>query len=372
MPHRISLSLLLLFFLTGISSADPTFRHPGILHSRASLDMIREKIKTSEEPWHSAFNHFKRDARTAADYRMQGPFRTISRQPHRHSAQADRDFQVAYYNALMWAVTGEKPHAAKAIEILDAYAATFEGYADDDHDRQLTASLGPFLLVNAAEIIRHTDAGWPEENAVKFEVFLKTKVYPAISDFATFANGNWDTGCIKTMLAIGVFCDDREIFDRGVTYFREGEGNGRLTHYVINAAGQCQESGRDQQHTQLGLGHLAEAAEVAYNQGVDLYSHADNRLLAGFEYTAKYNLGEDVPFAPHTDTTGKYRHTAGVSDEGRGRLRPIYEMVFNHYGRRMGLDVFYTQKAAESIRPEGGMGNADHPGFGTLWFTEAF
>src|SRR5205085_9423998 len=113
------------------------------------------------------------------------------------------------------------------------------------------------------------------------EQMLREVFYPVIRDFAPFANGNWDAGCIETMMAIGVFCDDREMFERAVDYFHHGQGDGRLTHYVIDEAGQCEESGRDQQHTQLGLGHLADACEVAWNQGLDLYAAADNRLLRG-------------------------------------------------------------------------------------------
>src|SRR5262249_51289707 len=154
-------------------------------------------------------------------------------------------------------------------------------------------------------------------------------------------------------------CDDRELFDRAVDYFRQGQGNGRLTHYIINDSGQCQESGRDQQHAQLGLGLLAEACEIAWNQGVDLYSEADNRLLKGFEYSARYNLGQDVPFVATVDVTGKYHHKA-ISANGRGRLRPIYEMVWNHYERRRGIPAPFTRQAAERIRPEGAAFTADH------------
>ena len=170
------------------------------------------------------------------------------------------------------------------------------------------------------------------------------------------------------MMAIGVFCDDRAIWDRGVEYFYHGSGNGRLTHYIINADGQCQESGRDQSHAQLGLGHLADACEIAWTQGLDLYAAADNRLLKGFEYTAKYNLGDDVPFTPYRDTTGKY-HAKPISADYRGRLRPIFEMVWNHYENRRGVPAPFTKKAAEQIRPEGAAFDADHPGFGTLLFT---
>jgi hypothetical protein len=52
--------------------------------------------------------------------------------------------------------------------------------------------------------------------------------------------------------------------------------------------GQLQESGRDQAHAQLGIGLLAALCETARNQGDDLYSTDDNRLLKGFEYKASY------------------------------------------------------------------------------------
>lgn len=141
-----------------------------------------------------------------------------------------------------------------------------------------------------------------------------------------------------------------------------------MTNYFANEQGQCQESGRDQHHAQLGLGHLAEASEIAWNQGLDLYGESGNLLLRGFEYTARFNLGEDVPFAARTDGTGRYK-ARQISTEGRGELRPIYEMVWNHYENRRGLQAPYTRRAAEKIRPEGAPPWADHPGFGTLLFT---
>jgi hypothetical protein len=90
--------------------------------------------------------------------------------------------------------------------------------------------------------------------------------------------------------------------------------------------------------------------------------------LAGFEYTAKYNLGYEVPFVEYTDTTGKYHHTQ-ISASGRGEFRPIYELVWNHYIRRRGIAALYSLQAADSIRPEGAGPYADCCGFGTLLFS---
>lgn len=269
----------------------------------------------------------------------------------------------------MWCLTGGEAHAKKAVEILNAWSATLRKM--DGRDVQLSAGLNGFKFVNAAELMRHTYPAWTPADVARCERMFRDVVVPPIRNFALHANGNWDAACIKTLLATGVFCEDRALFDQAIRYYRSGAGNGRLTNYVFNEAGQCQESGRDQQHTQLGLGLLAEACEIAWHQGIDLYSEADSRLLKGFEYTARYNLGDDaVPFAPHTDTTGKYRHKK-ISADGRGRLRPIYEMVWNHYQNRRGIPAPFTRQAAEKIRPEGAAQGSDHPGFGTLLFSLA-
>jgi hypothetical protein len=349
-------------------SASRPFVHPGLLHTRADLERMRQRVAAGQEPWKRGFDKLRDHGQSRADWRLRGPFEVVTRQPGRSPGNTEMylDANAAYQNALMWCVTGDGAHARKAVEILNAWGGTLRTM--DGHDVQLSAGLYAFKLVNAAELIRHTYPAWRDEDVRRFQRMLRDAVYPPIKDFADFANGNWGAACIQTVVAIGVFCDDRAMFDRGVDYYRNGQGNGRLTNYVINEAGQCQESGRDQAHTQLGLGLLAAACEVAWNQGVDLYGEADNRLLKGFEYTARYNVGDDVPFVPHVDTTGRYRHKV-ISAESRGALRPVYEMVLNHYENRRGIPAPYTKRAAEKIRPEGAASGADHPGFGTLLFT---
>lgn len=174
---------------------------------------------------------------------------------------------------------------------------------------------------------------------------------------------------MKAMMAIGVFTNDWGLFNRSLDYYYNGPSNGALTHYVINTSGETQESGRDQAHTQLGIGNLAELAEVAWAQGFDLYAAHGNRLLAGFEYVASYNLGNAVPFVPMVDTTGKYPHDT-ISSQQRGAFRPVYEMAYNHYARRKDLSAPYTRQVALHLQPEGRTPYADNNGFGTLLFTQ--
>jgi hypothetical protein len=346
------------------TAAPPPFKHPGILHTQQDLDRIKTMVARGEEPWKSGFAQLKAHPRSKATCMLRGPRGVVNRPGDGDAAMVD-DCNAAYQNALMYCITGEEAHAKKAVEILNAWSSmlrTIQG-----HDRHLAAGLYGFKFVAAAELIRSTYKGWGEKEIGQAQRMFQEVLYPVIKDFAPFANGNWDAACMKTVLAIGVFCDDRPMFERALQYYLSGSGNGSITHYVINETGQCQESGRDQPHTQLGLGLLAECCEVAWCQGIDLYGEADNRLLKGYEYTSKYNLGEDVPFTPYTDVTGVYKHKT-ISPKGRGEFRAVYEIAWNHYHHRKGLEMPCTRKVIEKLRPEGASFMADNVGFGTLLF----
>ncbi|MFT4549956.1 MAG: hypothetical protein ACI9UA_003320 [Pseudoalteromonas tetraodonis] len=155
------------------------------------------------------------------------------------------------------------------------------------------------------------------------------------------------------------------MFDRAKNYFLSGKGNGAIGMY-FKASGQCQETGRDQGHTQMGLEFLANTCETAWIQGVDQYAALDNRLLKGFEYTANYNLEGDVAYEPYKSFEGR-SHYKKISDKDRGRLRPMYERVFNHYHNRKGMDAAFTKKAALKLRQSGRGRSSSH--LDTLMFS---
>ncbi|MGD7654239.1 MAG: alginate lyase family protein, partial [Verrucomicrobiales bacterium] len=277
-----------------IEPAVAGFVHPGVLHTQDDLVQIRKQVAAGREPWKSGFERLKADRHSSAVYRVQGGFREFGRKPGVNIREAENDCNAAYQNALMWVITGELAHARKSIGIINRWSSTLEEITG--RDRILAAGICGIKFAAAAEILRYTRSGWEPSDVRRAERMLRDVFYPVVEDFALRSNGNWGAACVQTMMAIGVFTNDEEMFRKAVDWYRNGAGNARLTHYVINAEGQCQESGRDQQHAQLGLGYLAASAQIAWCQGVDLYGAEDNRLLKGFEYTAKYNLGGDVPF----------------------------------------------------------------------------
>ena len=331
------------------TAAHAEFVHPGVIHSQEGIDFVKAKIKAGEEPWASEWKRLNDSRYSSLAWEPQ-PREKVERGPYNRpdigSSEFSRDSQAAYTHALHYALSGEVAHAEKAAEILDAWSAELKFILQ--HDAKLLIGMNGHNYIVAAELIKHTWDGWPEENQKRFENMLRTIWIPLIKDYYPTANGNWDAAMMQAMIAIGIFLDDREIFESATTYFVEGYGNGAVRNY-FSETGQCQESGRDQAHTQMGLEYLANTAETAWVQGVDLYSAFDNRLLKGFEYTAKYNLGFDVPYKPYLSVERRYYYPQ-ISDDSRGRIRPIYEKIYNHYHNRMNLDAPFTKKAVEKNR----------------------
>lgn len=349
------------------------FVHPGILHSTDDLSRIKEIVAQQKEPGFGSYEKLKSEIVASSTYKIRGPFENIARDGEHGSTKSafESDFNAAYNNAIMWVVTGDEAHAKKAIEIINAYSNTLIAITGSN-DNNLTASLGGFVLVNAAEIMRYTYTGWTaSEISICEKMFENVFATELKIFFVTPAstNGNWGTATIKAMMGIGVFLDNEDYFKKALGLFNSnGMDNGSLSNYIINEAGQCQESGRDQAHVMFGIGSLAEACEVGYHQNIDMYGALDNRLLKGFEYTAKYNIGLHVPYIQWQDVTGKYSNWTEISDKKRGEFRAVFEIAYNAYVVRGEMEMPFTETVLNLIRPEGKPFGADNPGFGSLLF----
>jgi len=344
------------------------FTHPGLLHSREDLNRMKEAFENKKEPIFTGFKALEESLYSKANYQMRGPFPEWGRAPNIRAGEARSDARAAYENALMWAVTGNKDHANKAIQIINAWAGSLKKVSGIDG--VLAAGIQGIKFANAAEILRYTESGWSKEDAKKCEKWFMEAWYPTIEHYAYFANGNWETAALQTNMAIAVYCNDRELFESTVKYSITGAGNGSIPHMIVYPSGQCQETTRAQHYAQLGIGLLSGATEIAWNQGVDLYGWDDNRLLKGYEYIAKYGLGEDVPYQHYLDRTGKYglggkhQNYTKISTVSRGNFYPIFERIQNHYTKRRKITAPYSSRVVKIKRPEGPTN--DYVGLGTL------
>jgi hypothetical protein len=312
--------------------------HPGVLQTRADLEFMKAKIHAGEEPWKSAWGLWLEGPVASLDFRPQ-PFAHIIRGAYDAGDKGGRELQAsadaANNHVMQWYVTGDEAHARKVIEIFDAWSGTLADFFEND--AMLLAGWTGGTFCNAAEILRATYPRWSAQSQEQFKRMLLTVYVPLLRMFYPEANGNWDGAIMYSLLAIGVFCDDRALMESVYRHFRTGPVNGGITHYVY-PSGQCEETCRDQGHTQLGLTYFANTCLIAWNQGVDLFGEADNRLALGFEYTSRYMLGEEVP------VYGK------PSPETRGRFSDTYHLILQHYRYEKHMAMPYTEKAAAKVQ----------------------
>ena len=347
------------------------FVHPGILHSQASLNHIFEVAAKKTMPEYGSYELLMNHPCASAQYKMHGPFTVISRdgQYAYTKSKMEADFSAAYLNALMWVATKDESHAKKTLEILGAYADSLK-LIPATNDAPLLVGLEGMKIINAMEILRYTYKGLDTKQLGKINNMIVTIFLPVCETFyktKAYTNGNWGPIVTKTYISAAIYFNNKAMYNKAVDFYYNANDNGTIQHYISGTTGQIQESGRDQGHSQLGIGALATVCEIAYNQGDDLYSAFDNRLLKGFEYVARYNLGDDnVPFVTWKDVTGRYSDWKVISDKSRGHFIPVYEMVYNHYVRIKGLSMPYTERVIKQIRPEGY--DRDQPAFGTLLF----
>ncbi len=372
MRNLLIKSLLLCVVLFSASCMAKAFRHPGLLHTDASILRMQLLCRANNPVAMGSYRKLAADAKARSDYQMRGPYDIIARdgQYGKTKGPCENDFLAAYYNALLFVIQGEQAHAAKAMEIIRAYSRKLMRI--DGHDAPLCAALQGFILINACELMRHTrGTGWTRDDTERTEGMFRQAFLPVLDEFdrqSPYANGNWGAAVCKMRMAIGVYANDQAQYSRATDYFLQGHDDGALPHYVAES-GQCQESGRDQAHVMLGLGQLAEICEVAWSQGDDLYGALDNRVMKGYEYTSQANLGYEVPFFTWQDLTGKYCRWTCLSDGARGQWRAVFEIAYNHYVGRCHLSMPYTARVlGHYVRPEGAGFTCDNPGFGSLLF----
>ncbi len=374
--------------------SEDAFLHPGLLNTALDLERIAEKVKNGEEPYLSGYN-----ALLANSYAQIGNHRAVGTiirgGTGDNCALLYRDVHRAYLCAIRWKISGDATYGDCARDILNGWSKTLKKVTGNA-DRYLASGIYGYEMACAAEIVRDYP-GFEKEGMQDMlmnvfykplvERFLYSNEYGKDHNDAHIMNywANWDLCNMAAAISIGVFCDRRDIYERAIDYYKFGPGNGSVLNFVPKLyegsedtlgvpVGQWQEAGRDMEHTQLGLGLAAVVCEIAWNQGDDIYSWANNRFLYGAEYVAQYHLGQNVPFTSYywySGNAGIWSSQSEISE--KAGIRPVFEMIYNHYNKRMGVAAPGIEKLLETVRPEGGAGSHgssfDQFGFGTLLYT---
>ena len=343
------------------SKSSAGFYHPGVLVNRAQLDFIKAKVAACAEPWKSAYEAAKSSEYGSLSYTPK-PRATVECGPYSKPdlgcKDEQRDSVAAYTQALLWAISGESKHADKAIEIMNAWSGTLTGGHKNSNGPVQAAWCGE-EFPRAAEIIRYTSDRWNAADVEKFKAMLTSQFVPSLIN-GSCENGNKELTMSEALINIGVFNDDRELFERGVKMWRgrtpayiylssDGPtplkaancadmpiwGNKGLTTPYVD--GLLQESVRDSGHANMALAAMVNAAETARQQGVDLYREEAKRIVAALEFQAQYLAPNKAAPPPNLEF----------------HIHPTWEIAYNHYHNRMGQDLPKMSAVLAKIRPTG-------------------
>ncbi len=413
------------------SVAQRQFSHPGLSYTRADLDRMKLMVEAGVEPYLSTFNALCTSGYSSTGANVSDRGSKIYE--GKFNGTVGVDGRRAHDLALLWHITGDESYARKAVEYLNAnshYTSTsargtapldngkvyllieaaelmrdYHGWSADD--RQRFADMLVYPRYSSSENLYDTCASMDDEaNGITF--------YWNIFNFDASRHGNQGLFAARAMMAMGVFLDNEKIYDRALRYINalphrsddlpyvagppvtspnpdagqstdamtvyslRGRENSiedygydeQLQHYIY-ANGQTQEACRDQGHALVGVQLLADIAELAWNQGDNLYSALDNRILTGLEWTFRYNLSalrsypeQTEPWEPRGYTfdenevsldNGLFLRTRArsgrwesvdVSPDGRGdnlAQGGCREQALAHYSTRAGLPAESTK-----------------------------
>ena len=344
-----------------------SFVHPGIMHTQADLTRIKQMVAGGVSPWYGAYKLFAASNYSSSSY-VASPEATVnSSSPF----NIRYDATAAYQNALMWYITGNTAYATCSINIINAWATTLTSF---NLGTNISAAVAARKFAAAGEILQNeSGSGWNSTDTTNLTNLLVNYLYPSCqanitgSYSGTPGDGNQVMLSTSGVMAVAIYTNNSTMYNEAVNLY---EGNSSSINscasmsYYIDSNGCPGESGRDEAHSQLGVEAITATAQMAWCQGLNLWSYNSYRLLKGFEWLASYNLGNSATWSNHGTCYSTY---TSLSTVDRGQWDLMYELAYNHFVVLEGQSAPYTSQVAALLRPENLA--TDQFGSGTLLFT---
>lgn len=336
--NSISLVGILLLFFGFIQtiSAQKTFVHPGIPFTQSDLDQL--KVNITKEPWLSGYNALKNDYRSQLSFVMRGPFATVTRSPDLNNSPWKIDMVAIHNLTFMYVFTGDAAYAAKATQILDAWAVTNTTWGGGENMLDI-GDYAPYFIT-AADILKSTYPGWTADNTTHVNNYFANVLYPA--SWVPNPLRDCNKGAIQLQIALGIaaFLDDEVKWNQSIESYRM-EAGAALRNSL--PSGQVGDSGRDD-HWFGQAWALTWDAEVAFKQGVDMFAEMNNRLLAVGELYNHYAIDPTgLTFTPYGGYSVYWTNGWGIATGSR-KQHPFNNIIQAAYSLRKGIPTPYTDQ----------------------------
>jgi beta-glucanase (GH16 family) len=307
-----------------VSNEIPGFVHPGVLNTKANLDLIASQANSGDATRTAAYQKVLDYINSHALPTSFPSIVYVGSNGHTSPSkdQIRKDAELVYALALRFAKTADITYANQAIAILNGWAYNFQSYStidstDNPNQPDLEASWTTPSFVAAAEIIRYykpngVSANWSAADINQFNNYLNNVKNNYINNVPAY-NNNWNVSAGYAKMAIGVFLNSTTVFTGGESMITA------VLPQVIQSDGTMPELcvRQDCVHYQYSLTGLTYAAEIANMQGdASFYTALSNRISAGYDFMrSAYNQG----------TGCNYCTTSSP-------VFPGVEVAYHHYG----------------------------------------
>lgn len=363
----------LLAAIQGLAEPLPTFVnntgtelvHPAVSVAPADMLRIREHIRNKEQPWYGYFENFAASSLASKSYgiridknpsagfdALEANYTYDSYSTSLFNGAMTQDALAAYYQAIMYFMTGDPDYREKAMRIVLLWGSLDPSKAKYVTDAHIHQGRPMYYMNAAAELLRYTSTGheelkWKDEYSQKYsDNFQK----PALSLWME-RNTNWmnqhQTSVMATLSSY-IFMDSKVDYERVLEWatinastpsghaYHNGAIANAMFEYSTDSKGNVldepvvaiKEMVRDQPHSFDNVMNLSILAQIISAQGtsldpvngtatvasngVDVYSFLNDRLIKGINTYYKYNLGYAIPFNDGLNNS--------VSADRRGRL----------------------------------------------------
>lgn len=414
----------------GGTPATITFNHPSAYVNGSDIARAKAAVAAADasDPVYAAWKEFCKSPWAQETIKPSALETIVRGDPKGTGVESenyilcDQQAASAFQLALRWKISGDAKYAEASRAILNEWARVAKTITANDNNQYLLAGFQGHAFANAAELLRDYE-GWTDSEQTVFKKWLKDLWYAKNYWFIDTHGGsgvcnlhywsNWELANLASILAIGIYLEDKDMIEFVDRQYHRGAGSGALKNIVpfdpvadpsgkSFAIAQSMESGRDQGHGTLVASMSAELCRMAQNVGLDFWEADNYRILAMFEYTAKYNVKQNGKFVATSMPFTEYKycppgcgcsnqshgatHTV-VSSDGRGTERPCWELIYAYYVKEKKLPAnyaYYSKMFADQLRYTGGTltgdggagtsrygstsGAFDQLGWGTLLF----
>ena len=313
------------------------FVHPGTMFLKSEIPEMLKRTKTNPK-----------SASAYANLEKATPHTYIPK-PHAHMTinwgrwdpatarvhtELMADGQQSYQQALMYVLTNDQTYAKNALAIVNAWSTV--NVSADGTNMPLEFAWCQPSFARAMELLKYTyphyvTEGVPVEKA--YMKWLDEVVMPLLTKRISWTN-NWLITMCAARMQIAILRNDHTEFQNTIAAFKS------YVPDLIETCGLPVEVKRDLTHTQFTLGSLAMVCQMAWNQGVDLYSYSNNIVFKAFEMTAAILLGEKPPA------------TKGIDLKTLSMKPAFWDTVIYHYVEVKKLCMPNATKLLSEKRPE--------------------